>query len=219
MKRQKTIFLEEEGDRWFKRNKYTKPKNDLADLTTLLQQLQLSPQKILEIGCANGNNLVKLHQAFNAECYGLDPSQEAIYDGRTFHPQLNLHVGTADELPFEKNCFDAIIFGFCLYLCDREDLFAIAYHADRCLKDEGIIIIKDFAPPFPYRNDYQHYQDVYSYKMDYSRLFSWSPSYQVLANVVYSHHGFKDRTIPDEKVATVILQKNSKYAYPLSPVY
>ena len=29
--------------------------------------------------------------------------------------------GTADKIPFNKNYFDIVIFGFCLYVCDESD--------------------------------------------------------------------------------------------------
>jgi hypothetical protein len=50
--------------------------------------------------------------------------------------------------------------------------------------------------------------------MDYSKMFNWNPEYSEIANIVYSHSGFKDRDIPDEKVATIVLRKTEEYGYP-----
>jgi hypothetical protein len=110
-----------------------------------------------------------------------------------------------------------IIFGFCLYLCDRKDLFKIALEADRCLSDNGFMVILDFYPPFPYKNSYSHKEGIFSYKMDYSKLFSWNPVYNEIYNLIFSHSGFSERIIPDEKIAVTILNKSEGFAYPLQP--
>ena len=88
--------------------------------------------------------------------------------------------GTADRLPYRDGLFDVVVFGFCLYLCDREDLFRIASEADRVLNDQGWLIIHDFYSPVPTRRDYHHKTGIYSYKMDYKTLFEWHPSIHVL---------------------------------------
>lgn len=178
-----------------------------------LRSIELAPTKVLEIGCSNGHRLGLIRKAFNSECCGVDPSSKAIEDGKTKFPEISLQVGTADLLPFENHTFDTVIFGFCLYLCDRNDLFKIAYEADRCLQNEGTLIIKDFYTPFPFRNKYSHHNGVYSYKMDYSKMFTWNPAYAEVAKVVSSHSGFQLRDIPNEKVAVIVLRKNEQYAY------
>ena len=46
-------------------------------------------------------------------------------------------MGTADKLPFEDQSVDILVYGFCLYLCDREDMFNIAAEANRVIKSSG----------------------------------------------------------------------------------
>jgi ubiquinone/menaquinone biosynthesis C-methylase UbiE len=212
---QKDIFKAAEGDQWFARNvqTYNSHDSDHDIIVETLKSIELAPTKVLEIGCSNGHRLNQIHKAFNAECCGVDPSSQAINDGKTKFPDISLQVGTADALPFKNHAFDAVIFGFCLYLCDRNDLFKIAYEADRCLQNEGTLIIKDFYPPFPYKNRYSHHDGVYSYKMDYSKLFTWNPVYAEVAKIVSTHSGFHLRDIPNEKVAVIVLRKNEQFAY------
>jgi len=105
---------------------------------------KLYPKSVLEIGCSNGYRLQKLHKTYSCSCYEIDPSDNAIKDGQKQYPTLNLYKGDATKLPFTDKKFDMVIFGFCLYLCDREDLFKIAYEADRVLKKNGHIVIYDF---------------------------------------------------------------------------
>lgn len=216
---QKKIFTASEGDQWFLRNKTPNDshKDNDIEIVQVLKFIKIFPKKVLEVGCSNGDELSLIKNAFNAECWGIDPSSKAIKVGKEQFPEISLNVGTADHLPFEDNSFDTLIFGFCLYLCDRKDLFKIAYEADRCLINEGTLIIKDFYPPFSYKNKYSHYKGVFSYKMDYSQMFKWNPDYTEVANVVYGHFGFKFRDIPNEKVSVVVLRKNNQYAYPEEP--
>src|ERR1043165_1393195 len=127
MNYQKEIFTASEADQWFERNRYAckklRPENDL--LVQTLTAIEIRPKQVLEIGCANGSSLELIHQAFGSRCFGIDPSAQAIEQGRAEYPHLRLQQGTADTLPFEDRQFDLVVFGFCLYLCDRADLFRI----------------------------------------------------------------------------------------------
>jgi hypothetical protein len=59
--------------------------------------------------------------------------------------------------------------------------------ADRCLCNNGYLIIKDFLPPFPYKKAYIHYDGISSYKMDYSLMFKLNPVYTEIYSVINSH--------------------------------
>ena len=215
MKNQRDIFSESEGDQYFERNNLPGDTTEMREdkVIQVLKSIQLSPEKVLEIGCSKGNRLNQIRNAFGCRSFGIDPSPKAIRTGSDLYPDISLKVGTADKLDFEDQSFDMIIFGFCLYLCDRKDLFRIACEADRCLKDSGSIVIKDFYPPFPYKNPYSHFEGVFSYKMDYSKMFKWNPAYTEVANVVFSHASVKFCDDPDEKIGVVVLRKNEQVAY------
>jgi ubiquinone/menaquinone biosynthesis C-methylase UbiE len=215
MKFQKKIFIDGEGDQWHLRNNKSQSSEDI--ILTCLKRLEISPQSILEIGCSSGVRLGKLSSAFNASCFGVDPSAKAIEEGSKSFPELTLKVGTADELTFSDQNFDLIIFGFCLYLCDRRDLFKIAYEADRCLKDNGYLVIIDFEPPFAYKNSYVHHPDVFSYKMNYGNMFAWNPAYVEIYNELFSHSGYQNRNIPNERISIKCFQKNTDTAFVLNP--
>jgi ubiquinone/menaquinone biosynthesis C-methylase UbiE len=217
MKTQKEIFKATEGDQWFFRNKesYEHIKNENDVIVQSLKEIGIIPKQVLEIGCSNGTKLNNLNKVFGSECFGIDPSVMAIKKGKKEYPRITLRVGTADLLPFNDNKFDMIIFGFCLYLCDRKDLFKIAFEADRCLSDNGFLVIMDFYPPFPYKNIYKHKEGLYSYKMNYAKLFSWNPVYNEIFNMIFGHSEFSKRNTPDERVAVTILNKSEEFAYPI----
>ena len=219
MKTQKEIFKAGEGNRWFFRNRKSSNsyRNGEDEIVDLVKFFELVPKRVLEIGCSNGRRLEMIRKVFQADCEGIDPSYKAIEDGKSRYPNISLRAGTADALPFDDDSFDMIIFGFCLYLCDRKELFKIAYEADRCLRNKGTLIIKDFYPPFAYKNKYSHHDGIYSFKMDYSRMFTWNPAYTEISKVVFSHSGFALRDVPDEKLAIAVLMKNEQHAYPTEP--
>lgn len=207
---QKNIFLSGEGNMWYQRNKsaYTTKRYKEDLILTALEQMSIQPSRVLEIGCANGWRLAELYNRHGSEAYGIDPSDEAILNGITEYPYINLSIGTADDLP-KIEPVDLIIFGFCLYLCDPKDLFKIAMESDRLLSNHGHIAIFDFHPPTGhYRNKYSHKEGVYSYKMDYSTIFSWHPAYFKVYEKINSHTA-NDKNIfsPDELISVQILKK------------
>ncbi len=140
------------------------------------------------------------------ECYGVDPSAKAVEAAK--EKGVEASQGTADQLPFDDQSFDIVIFGFCLYLCDREDLFRIACEADRVLKNPGWIVILDFYSETPLRREYHHHLGMFSYKMDYRKLFMWNPGYTSYSHKLCHHQegGYTDD--PQEWVATSVLRKN-----------
>jgi ubiquinone/menaquinone biosynthesis C-methylase UbiE len=213
---QKDLFLQSEGDKWFRRNKRVLSTDihiAACPVLRLITELKPTPARVLEIGCSNGWRLNELKRFGVAECYGIDPSKEAIEDGKTKYPTLNLAVGTADRLPPDIPPFNVVIFGFCLYLCDPFDHFRIVMEADRVLQDDGHLFIHDFDPPMPYRNEYSHRQGMYSYKMDFARLFLAHPHYALRQKKFVPHNPEKGFS-PNNRVAVSWLVKDSGQAWP-----
>jgi ubiquinone/menaquinone biosynthesis C-methylase UbiE len=209
--KQKDVFLESEGNAWFRRNANAVGTRTLPDGDPLLVEiLRLSlPEtgtKILEIGCGEGTRLRWLKEHGGFDCYGVEPSAEAVEAAKG--KGVTAHRGTADRLPFEDGAFDVVMFGFCLYLCDREDLFRIAYEADRVLKNPGWLLILDFYSPVPLQRPYHHRPGVLSHKMDYRTLFTWNPCYTTASHQVRHHTHDTYTDDPQEWVAISVLRKN-----------
>ncbi len=213
---QKKIFLETEGDAWLNRNaKSISAKKLPEEDPILLEIIGILPamsktnaqSRVLEIGCGNGYRLSWLQKELRMECYGIEPSSAAVAEAR--EQGLNVIVGTADELPFESGFFDLVIYGFCLYLCDRGDLFRISKEADRVLKPESWLVILDFFSPSPTANKYHHFEGIYSYKMDYRNLFLWHPHFQCHTHKVRDFHSreFSYTDIPGDMTAISIIRK------------
>jgi len=215
---QRDIFLGGEGDAYESRNSEAEGHPVLLDEVSS----HLGPgDVVLEVGCGAGQNLVALEQRTSGIiCLGVDPSSEAIKRGRLRSPHHDLRVGTADSLPFDRKV-DVLIFGFCLYLCDRCLLHRAIAEADRSLRGredggKGVLVIVDFDPSSPSRRRYEHREGVMTYKMDYSGLFLADPGYRLLSKTPYDHSnaqlGWADSD--EDRVAIWTIVKDVSAAYP-----
>lgn len=206
---QRDVFLASEADRYFERNPtdfeacLDDPWNDhLAGLVP-------NGGSVLEIGCADGRRLAAIGEIagprIGALC-GVDPSAEAVRFGSSRWPDLDLRIGTADQVPFDSQ-FDVVVFGFCLYLCDRSLLHRAIAEGDRLTADGGALAIIDFDPPTPRRRPYRHLEGVWSWKMDYPALLLADPAYSLDRKLSGSHDG--DGWVRDgrERIALTILRK------------
>jgi ubiquinone/menaquinone biosynthesis C-methylase UbiE len=214
MSHQKTIFLGGEGDQWFQRNKEAcistekVPEKDTL-LPHLLEVLGTFPPEecvsLLEIGCGLGGRLHFLQHHRSCTCYGIDPSHESINYAQNLG--IAAYVGTADDLPFPEKMFDIVVFGFCLYLCDRDLLFKIAAEADRVLKTPGWLFVKDFYSKTHQAVHYHHKEGMFTYKMDCTTLFTWHPAYTLYSMHIRDHQKNTYTDLPQEYVSTAILRK------------
>ena len=147
-----------------------------------------------------------LKDNLKSECFGIDPSEQAVH--AVSSKGISAQQGTAELLPFDNDSFDIVIFGFCLHLCDREDLFRISYEADRVLGTPGWLAILDFYSASQRARKYHHTPDVLSYKMDYRTLFDWHPSYECMTHKVRHHVGLGYTDSSNDWIATSILLKH-----------
>ncbi len=206
--KQKNLFLNTEADAWYNRNKDNlKLVGDpiLEACEPIFSTDTIS--SILEIGCGNGLRFERLFKSTGAKVYGLDPSPMAISIAKK--NGFVAEVGTADRLPWPDSSMDLVIFGFCLYLCDREDLFKISSEADCVLRNPGWLIILDFHSRDQVIHPYKHLEGVNSYKMDYSKAFTWNPGYTTYNQTITGHANpgkFVDD--PNEWISTTTIRKN-----------
>lgn len=212
--KQKDIFLQTEGDAWFQRNQQGISKRNLPEDDPILCELLKLPLvsqtkeilRVLEVGCGDGRRLAWLQDNLNMQCAGVDPSAQAV--AIACERGIDARQGTADDLRFDNNSFDLVIFGFCLYLCDRDDLFRIAAEADRVLNLPGWLLIMDFFSPTPQAREYHHKPGMFSFKMDYRTLFTWHPAYECMTHKVRHHDKPVYTDDPSEWVSVSALRKH-----------
>jgi ubiquinone/menaquinone biosynthesis C-methylase UbiE len=96
--------------------------------------------KILDVGCGSGFSIEQSVKGRNdLKVYGVDVTGDLINYALKRRPQFNFTLAYGEELPFEDNEFDAI-----LYLDVIEHLVDPSQslkEARRCLKENGFIII------------------------------------------------------------------------------
>lgn len=211
MGKQEDIFLESEGDAWFARNFWKmKDQEDGNDpVSDIIRRHFLGVLgHVLEFGCSNGwrlNKLMSEGRLCEGYAHGIDPSLGAISNGSSRFNRPDLKRGTVTAHPHGSATMDMIIYGFCLYVCDPEELFEIVTQADNALKDGGSIIIHDFDAEYPHSVPNHHVEGLMTYKMDWSRLWLCHPAYKLVEKV-----SFADGT------AVWLLRKSQRDAFPCS---
>jgi ubiquinone/menaquinone biosynthesis C-methylase UbiE len=209
---QKEEFNSELGE-WYSRRLIevgsSKKRIGQEQIITMINTLPECPKRILEIGCGTGWRLNELSEIYQCEGVGIDPSSHAIEAAKktsTRISKLQFEVATADLLPFSENSFDLVFFGFSLFLCDRKDLFKIASEADRVLSDNGYLMILDFNTFKPLKRKFYN-SKLFSYKMDYSKLFCWNPVYTLMSFTSLSHHSNRLCSDIDERIGLHLIKK------------
>lgn len=176
---QAETFYRGEGNAWLKRNNKKIPIKDDLVLAALSELVGPLGNSILEIGCSNGWRLAEIKKRFKCtDLNGVDPSAGAITEAKK--KGIEAIRGFAHNLPWLNESFDIVIYGHCLYLCDREDLFIVAKEGDRVLRDGGLMVIYDFATPHPCKKPYVHKEGLWSYHQPYDQMFLWNPAYSRL---------------------------------------
>jgi ubiquinone/menaquinone biosynthesis C-methylase UbiE len=217
---QKKAFLEYEADLWFERNKKVvenyKIEEDLV--FNLLKKYDISPEKILEIGCSSGYRLNGLKGFYpNADIYGIDPSNSAIAYGKELYPHVHFDRATADQLPYLTKQFDLVIVGFVFYVIDRELLLSSISEIDRVLSDKGFLIIVDFFSEKSLKNEYAHISDfkAYSFKQKYESIFTETHLYQLMDKSTVNHQTRKPDVLSDfyDLMSITLLKKDIHAPY------
>ena len=180
--KQSDIILKTEGDAWYQRNKASLGNDD--KVIPLLNELNIRPTSVMEVGCCTGWRLERMREEYGCDVYGVEPSMEASVIAR--RNGINVWRYTADKLPYGlTKGVDMLIFGFCLYLADPEDLARIVAEADRVLDTEGHLVIHDFLPePGVYAVRNVHDKRLLCYHFDFAKLWLASPLYSLVARRV-----------------------------------
>lgn len=169
MTRIEEVFLSGEGDAYWRRNREQLESPKRAECDPVLAMMSLAnlvPKKALEVGCANGWRLAEIRKRYGSECFGIDPSAEAISAGASRWPGLYLAVGQA-HTPLAVQ-FDLVIVYFVLHwvsdLKFSETLKAIVNN----VSPGGFLVIGDFMAKEPFRTPYHHLpgKDVWTYHRD-----------------------------------------------------
>jgi SAM-dependent methyltransferase len=187
---QDEIFAADEGNRWFERNKdaldHFNPELDLP--LKIMSLYHLKPHNVLEVGAANGYRLAQIAEDYRARVVAVEPSSEAIRDGKLRFPSVEFVQGVANEIPLEES-FDLVIVNGVFCWIERATFLRSVAEIDRVLRDNGFLIIGDFYPLNQTKTRYHHLTDeeVYTYKQNYAATFLASGLYHTVCELTGSH--------------------------------
>jgi SAM-dependent methyltransferase len=215
---QDSVFSDFEGDRWFERNRRALDAFDAAaDLPLKLIGLyRLAPQRVLEIGAANGFRLAAIHERIGAETVALEPSAQAVLNGKTSFPFIKFIRGTASAVPL-RNSFDLIIINFVFHWIDRQNLLRAIAEIDRLVSDGGHLIIGDFHPANQLQVRYDHLKSekVFTYKQNYAGTFLATGLYHPvsLLTSLHANSELRGAVAESERIGVWLLCKDLQAHY------
>ena len=209
---QDKVFSDFEGDRWFERNRMALNAFDAsADLPVKLIELYgLNPERVLEIGAANGFRLAAIRQRTGAELVAVEPSAQAVLNGKASYPFITFIRGTASALPLRET-FDLVIVNSVFHWIDRQSLLRAVAEVDRLVGEGGYLLIGDFYPVNQLQVPYHQFesQQVYMYKQNYAATFLASGLYHPVSLVTArdSSNELKGRVGEYERIGVWLLRK------------
>ncbi len=209
---QDNVFTRFEGDRWFARNRTVLTDcSAAADLPLRLIDLYgLCPERVVEIGAANGFRLAAIRARTGAAVVAVEPSAEAVRNGKASFPGVAFVRGAARSVPLRAS-FDLVIVNFVFHWIDRACLLPVVAEIDRLVREEGYLLIGDFQPSNQMRVRYHHLSDdqLFTYKQNYAATFLASGLYHPVA-LLTGHHAHKkpDPAVAEqERIGTWLLRK------------
>ncbi|MFA6279080.1 MAG: class I SAM-dependent methyltransferase [Candidatus Paceibacterota bacterium] len=197
---QETAFLTE-GDPYHLRNQGLK--SDLLD--EYLDTLSLGGN-ILDIGTQDGRRLARL----KGKCFGIEPSQLAVDEGKKKYPHISLQRGLSHELPFSDEMFDVVMISYVFHWVGRKNLLKTVSEMDRVLKSGGLLIIQDFYPIQPKAVPYHYKDELFTYKQNYWEIFTATQLYTLVEKIPTIHLSNKaDQLLTggDDQAVIVSLKK------------
>ncbi len=211
--KQGQIFASTEGNAWFARNK---PDIELFDAETdfplrLMRLYGLRPERVLEVGAANGYRLAEIADRYGAEVVAVESSEMAVHDGKSAFPSVNFVRADASAIPL-RDSYDLVIVNATFHWIDRDKLMPTMSAIDGLLEDGGFLIIGDFLPSGPAAVGYSHLpeQQVYTYKQDYAATFVASGMYHAVC-LLTGRAGSKTLTTDvteDNRIGIWLLKKS-----------
>jgi SAM-dependent methyltransferase len=99
--------------------------------------------RVLDVGCGPGSVLQQLARHFDVEGVGIDASPNMIEVARREAPEIEFHVGRAEEMPFGEATFEAAVSRMVVHHVDRPRAFA---EMRRVLRSGGRVVITTTDP-------------------------------------------------------------------------
>jgi len=142
----------EESDRYAERNLGKERSRHLIDF---LKRAGIRFSTVLQIGCSTGDQLAQVVEEFGCQATGIEPGKRAVEIAQSRWPHIHFQRGWAQDLPFEDNTFELVIFSGVIYWIPR----SYVYHAigESIRVSSRYILVGEFYPSVPYSTRYRDY--------------------------------------------------------------
>lgn len=198
VRNQGDLFLEGEGDSWFRRNLASRPFEEVSplvelEITNILGEgLKNIALPIAEIGSSRGDRIYRISRALGLDGIAVDPSAEALDQGQQlFAPKVRFLQGLASNIPIEDRSVGLIFFSFCLYLTNGREVQSAIGEASRTLAEGGFVVIYDFDFSDDAETKYEHLEPLVSYRRAYVPLME-AHGFTLISKTPLSHSGGSD---------------------------
>lgn len=122
----------------------------LFTIRKILQQQNISPPELLDIGCASGLVTARLAEFLpGSKVTGLDVYDPAIKLGRKLHPKIKFIKGNIYNIPYKSSTFDFITCVETLEHLDNPD--RAVKEIKRVLKNNGKLLIGQDTDNLPFQ--------------------------------------------------------------------
>lgn len=211
---QDDVFVDTEGDAYWRRNRTHMERCPSGDACLRLLELYgIRPTSALEVGASNGYRMAALQQSYGCRAVAVEPSRDALQDGRNRFPEVEFYHGTVTQIPLWEQ-FELVIVNFVLHWVDRANLLRAVAELDRCLADGGFLLLGDFGAVGYTSVPYRHADGLYTFKQDYAGLFVASGLYHPVGMLGGAHgHGLDAGASERERTATWLLRKDLSAHY------
>jgi ubiquinone/menaquinone biosynthesis C-methylase UbiE len=176
-----------------------------SDLSKIKEFIQMDGKAMLEVGCGDGRLSSQLAHEVLA-LTAIDPDTALIDRARKNIDGVDFQVGSGEQLKFDDQSFDVVLFGYSLH---HQDTARALAQARRVLRDDGRILIIEPAPEGQYTQFVTIFQEDEIDRLQTTLAHIKSGGFRILQQDVYAlidifeddqalYHYFMDRFMENE---------------------
>jgi len=166
------------------------PESRINAFRSIIKDLNIN--KILEIGCNVGHNLIALSKIGDFKLIGLEPSKYAVLQGRSYSNNISILEGDIFDIPFKNGYFELVFTSGVLIHINLADLPKAIDEMYR-VSNKYVLAIEYYSEVesvIPYRG-----HDNLLWKRDFKKIFvERHPDLKLLRNGFLDRENGFDRT-------------------------